>query len=40
MRLCKTSGPWGGAIFLPQGYNMNNFGKGPLDKTKYQMSES
>ena len=38
MNLCKTSDPWGMAIFWSQGYNVNNLDKGPLDKPKYQMS--
>ena len=40
MSLYKTSDPWKGGIFLPQGYNMNNYGKGPLDKTKFQISKA
>ena len=39
MSLCKTSDLLGGAIFWPQGYNVNNLGKGPLDLIKYQMSK-
>ena len=26
--------------FLPQGYNLNNFGRGPLDKASYQISKT
>ena len=26
--------------FWPQGYNVNNLGKGPLDEIKYQMSKA
>ena len=31
---------WDRAIFLPHGYNVNNLGKGPLDKTECQMSKA
>ena len=34
------SDPWGEVIFWPQGYNVNILGKGPLDKTKYQISKA
>ena len=37
MGLCKTYDPWGGAIFDPIGYNLNNFGSGLLDKATYQI---
>ena len=36
--LCKTRDPPGQAHFGPQGYNVNNFGKGPLDDLTYQIS--
>ena len=39
MSLCKTRDP-GRGHFLPQGYNVNNLGKDPLDKTNYQMSKA
>ena len=32
--------PLGQGHFWSQGYNLNNLGKGPLDKTKYQMSKA
>ena len=37
MGLSKTSDPLGGAIFLPQCFNINNLGRGPLDKGIYQI---
>ena len=38
MNLCKTSYPRG--HFLPQGDNVNNLGKGFVDKTMYQMPKA
>ena len=40
MSICKTSDPWGRAIFDPKGYNVNILGLGPQDKSKYQMSKA
>ena len=40
MSLCKTNDPWGESIFWPQGCNVNNLGKGLLDKTKYHMPKA
>ena len=40
MSLCKTSDPWGQAIFEPQSYNLNNLGRGPQGKATYQISTS
>ena len=39
MGLCKTCGPRAGPL-LPQGYNFNNFGRGPLNKATYQISKA
>ena len=37
MGLCKTSDPTlAGAIFDPKDFNLNNLGRGPLDKAIYQ----
>ena len=30
----------GAGPFLPQGYNLNNFGRGPLDEATYQISKT
>ena len=38
--LCKTNDPTCGAIFDPQGYNLNNFGRGSLDEATYQISKT
>ena len=40
MSLCKTGDPLGGAIFWPQGYNVNNLGRGPLNEATYQISKT
>ena len=32
--------PLGQSHFWPHGCNVNNLGKGPLNKTKYQMSKA
>ena len=37
MGLYETSHLRHGAIFLPQGYNLNNFGSGPLNEATYQI---
>ena len=39
MGLCKTSDPRCKPIFGPQGYNLNKFGRGPLDEATYQISK-
>ena len=36
--LSKTCDPQGGAIFLPQGYNLNQLGRDPLGDATYQIS--
>ena len=40
MGLCKTSDPTMRGYFWPQGNNLNNFGRGPLDEATYQISKS
>ena len=37
--LCKTCWPLGGAIFCPQGYNLNNLARCLLDEATYQISK-
>ena len=38
IRVCKTCRPRGGAFLWPQGYNLNNLGRGPLGEAMYQIS--
>ena len=38
LSLCKTCDPQGGAIFWPQGHNLNKLGGSPLGDATYQIS--
>ena len=38
IRLCKTCDPWGRAVFLPEGYNWNKFGRDLLGDAAHQIS--
>ena len=38
--LCKTLWPLGWGQFWPQGYNLNNLGRGTLDEATYQISRT
>ena len=40
MRLYKTNDTWGDAIFLSQGYYLNNLGRSLLDEATYQISKA
>ena len=37
--LRKTYDPWGGAFFLPQGYNLNKLGRSLQVDATYQISK-
>ena len=38
LSLCETFDTRGGALFWPQGYNLNKLGSGPLGDATYQLS--
>ena len=38
--LCKTYGPRDRVIFCPEGYNLNNLGRSPLDEAVLKISNA